>query len=70
MINFLVKYSKSEGLKELLVHPTLEEAVSEQFYYERNNYDDDLVVVALQADSLETLMKTHSRFFWVNYACK
>jgi hypothetical protein len=69
MINFLILYSKTEGLQSIKVYPDLQSAIDKQFEYERHwaahRPNDGLVAVALQSESLKNLEKTHGRFFWI-----
>ena len=69
MNHYLIVYKRSEGkllrCTEDRSQLSGELALKDRFAVERNHRDDpDLEVVVLGADSLETLKRTHGRYFF------
>ena len=64
MTSFVVTYSKSKGLRSVVVAPDSVSAVEQQMEWERTpGRSEDIIVIALDSDSLANLVKTHGRFF-------
>ena len=66
MSNFLIVYNRRSGEQSVREFAAGQEreAIRARFLVERNHRgDSDIEVVVLSADSLETLERTHGRYF-------
>jgi hypothetical protein len=64
--SFLLEYHRPSGeLRNLVEYDDSHEAMEHRFAVERVN-DPDIEVVVLISDSLDTIKRTHSRYFYGN----
>lgn len=66
MAGFLVMYNRRTGAMQLETFPGdrgHRAALQKRFELEEQRVDPDIEIVSLNADSIETLRSTHSRYF-------
>lgn len=67
MTAFLITYHRRTGEVSVTEFPGPEgghRAMRERFRLEAERVDPDVEIVSLNSDSLETIKKTHSRYFY------
>lgn len=63
MIDFLIEYHRPTGRLEITPFEDSMQATRECIRREQDRPDKDTEVVVILSDSLETLRRTHSRYF-------
>lgn len=63
MKTFVIKYRRPSGDVEYTEFDTFSEAMELRHFLEQENSDPDVEIVSLSADSLDTIKRTHRRYF-------
>ncbi len=69
MAGFLIEYKRSTGDARIVEFPGPkghEESLRRRLELEEQRTDPDVEIVSLIADSLDTIKRTHSRYFFRN----
>ena len=64
MKSFVIEYHRKTGELRIREFQDSDLAISDRINKYRNRESSDVEVVSIQADSLETLRRTHSRYFF------
>lgn len=68
MSGFLIQYDRKTGRTVFSEYKGVDGprlALAQRLKLEKNRRDSDIEIVSLNSDSLETIKKTHSRYFMV-----
>lgn len=63
MRRFVIEFHRKTGARRVTEFENIREAIAFRIERERLRESEDIEVVALSSKSLESLMRTHSRYF-------
>ena len=63
MRRFVIEFHRKTGARRVTEFDSIQQAISYRIERERLRERGDIEVVALSSKSLESLMRTHSRYF-------
>lgn len=63
MRGFVIEFHRKTGARRVTEFDSIREALALRFERERLRESEDIEVVALGSKSIESLMRTHSRYF-------
>ncbi|SEH74253.1 hypothetical protein SAMN04489835_3538 [Mycolicibacterium rutilum] len=63
MPGFVIEFNRHTGVRRVTEFATAREAMERRLQLEADRTDDNVEIVALISDSVDTLHQTHSRYF-------